>query len=403
MRRSLVLAVIVAASWILQPLGASLAAQRLGPHVDRPKIDDLPDTNDAHAYFDAGLRLFKRDPKTASAAFYWAARLDPGWGDPLYARRAALIVQKPALLSNMMSGRRRGRDNDLRRLDSLQFRALMLSPFLFRRLDQQLFMYYVTDGGRNMDSDYTYAINVWLSQAPPETRGWYSYGQGNFGKALEFYAEASKRDRDAAGLHIEQGRILGMRNAVDQSVMEFQTALELLRKKDDKDLVIFYDSKAQVEFSIAVLLEGAERFIEAREAYGRTLQEDLAYYPAHMRLGLLALGQHDTTTAVSELALAAEIATEEPFIRYMNGWVLTQANKPAEAIVELKKALEIEPYYALPNLALGGAYEQLHRAPEALAAYDRFLKSSSVSAPQRGAATARIEELQKVAAAPAKP
>jgi tetratricopeptide (TPR) repeat protein len=194
-----------------------------------------------------------------------------------------------------------------------------------------------------------------------------------------------------------------MRNVVDQAVTEFQAALTLLRKKDDKDLVVFYDSKAQVEFSIAVLLEGAERYVEAREAYGRTLQEDLAYYPAHMRLGLLALGQNDTTTALSELALAAEIATEEPFVRYTNGWLLTQANKPAEGVVELKKALEIEPYYALPNFALGSAYEKLHKTPEALASYDRFLKSSSASAAQRDVATARVEELQKLAAAPIKP
>jgi tetratricopeptide (TPR) repeat protein len=399
MRRHLALATLALSAAALSPLARPLTAQRLGPPMSRPKLRDVTDTNDAHAYYNAGLSNFRNDPFYAGAAFYWAARIDPGWGDPLYARKAAILAQKQNLLAAMMNGSsRRSRSKELQALDSLQARALMLNPFMFRRLDEQLFTTYLTGGDRT--ANLSFEISTWMAQAPPATRGWYAYSLGQFDRALKFYADAIDREREKAWLHLERARILGMRNDVDNAVSEFTLALDELRKKDDKSLVVLYDSKAQAEFSMAVLLEGDGKTDLAREAYGRALQEDLAYYPAHMRLGLLALGQGDTTVAVSELALAAQIATGEPFIRYMNGYVLGAANKPEEAIVELKKAIELEPYYALPNLVLGTQYEVLGKGPEALAAYERFLATASKQAPQRTFAEKRIEDIKEFLKAP---
>ena len=38
-----------------------------------------------------------KEIRPAAAAFYWAARINPGWGEPLYARRAALIMRDRGL------------------------------------------------------------------------------------------------------------------------------------------------------------------------------------------------------------------------------------------------------------------------------------------------------------------
>jgi tetratricopeptide (TPR) repeat protein len=399
MRRLITTLAVALCAVGMQPLASELDAQRLGPHVSRPKLREVTDTNDAQAYFAAGLERFRDDPLTASAAFYWASRIDPSWGDPLYARRTALLAQNRGLLRAMMTASRRSRSSgQLLSLDSLQARALMLSPFLFRRLDRQLFITYLTDGDRTVN--LTFEISEWVNQSSPATQGWYSYSQGHFDRALSHYARAITQEREKAWLHLERARIFGMRNAVDESVAEFRMALDELRRKDDKSLVVFYDSKAMAEFSTAVLLEGAGKPDEAREAYGRALQEDLAYYPAHMRLGLLALGQADTAAAISELALAAQIAPQEPFIRYMNGWVLGKTKHPDESIVELKKAIELEPFYALPNLVLGTQYEVLGKGPEALAAYERFLGTASGNDPQRKFASARVEDIKEFLKAP---
>jgi Flp pilus assembly protein TadD len=399
MRRPILRSVFALASAVFL-VATPLSAQRGGKPVPRPKLRDVTDTNDAQAYYDAGLQRINNDPDYAADAFYWAARINPGWGDPLYGRRAALLLQKRTLLNAYMADNYRSRGKELSALDSLYARALMLNPFLYRRLDRQLFINWLTDGDRQAQAEYAYEINTAIMRAPPATQAWYAYSNGNFPRALELYGRAIEQTRETAGLHIERARILGMRNEVESAVAEFQLALGELRQKEDKKLVVIYNSKALAEYSIATLLEGAGDAKKARDAYGRALQEDLSYYPAHMRLGLLALTEGDTTAAMSELALASDIATDDAYVHYLNGWVLGKAKHTAEAVTELKKATELEPYYALPNLVLGAQYETLEKGPEAVAAYERFLALASQHDPQRTFATERVEDLKAFLNAP---
>jgi Flp pilus assembly protein TadD len=391
-----------------------LAAQRLGPPVERPPLRDLTDTNDAQAYYDLGLDNFERSPETAAAAFYWAARINPAWGEPLYARRAALLMNDKRLMAKVMEGNRRTLESaEVRRLDSLQFRALLLTPFLYRRLDRAMLVAYIREdairqsrmsgGGEPARADLDFYIERYLRESGSSTRAWLAYGDGDFPTALRHYAAALGSARNKAGIRLERGRIFGMRGQVDSAVSELRLALDELRKQDQKDLVVFYDSKALAEYSIAVLLEGAGNTDGARDAYGQALQEDLAYYPAHMRLGLLALGKGDTTTAQSELALAADLAANEPHIRYVHGFVLAVAHHYPESAVELKKAIELEPFYALPYLRLGQVYEQLQKGPEALAAYQGFLAHSSQKDIQRAYAADRAREIKEFLDSPFKP
>jgi tetratricopeptide (TPR) repeat protein len=397
-------------------ISSSLAAQRLEAPVDRPRLRDVVDTNDAHAYYDLGLSVFEKDPGQAAAAFYWAARLDPAWGEPLYARRAALILSQPDLLADVIEDTRRTFESPrMRRLDSLQFRALMLSPFLYRQLDRRMFATYFRNaiqqnsrmrGG--MDEPPTsidYAVEQYLKKAGHGMRAFLAYGDGDFPRALRFYANALYNARDKAAVRLARARIFAMQSQVDSAVVEFGFALDAMRKRDQKDLVIFYDSKALTEYSIAVLQEGAGDGAGARESYGRSLQEDLAFYPAHMRLGMLALGVRDTATAVSELALASDLAPNEAHIRYIHGFVLIGAQRYVEAVGELQKAVELEPYYALPYLWLGRVFEQLEKEPQALAAYQKFIDRASSTDAQRTFAIERRDELKDIVAVipPSKP
>ena len=403
MRRLLLAALLSAAA------GCPLAAQRLGPPVERPRLRDIVDTNDAQAYYNLGLAVVDHDPDQAAAAFYWAARINPAWGDPLYARRAALVMSDRGMLNRSFEGgRRRANSPEFRRLDSLQFRALMLSPFLYRRLDQTMFMAYIREavgrgsrmsgGGEPSRVELDYVIDGYLRQGGPETRGWMAYSSGNFSGALRQYEMAVGSARDKSGLRLERGRIFGMLGKVDSAVAEFRAALTEMRTRDDKDLVVFYDSKALAEYSIAVLLEGAGDAAGAQQAYGEALQEDLSYYPAHLRLGLLALGKADTTTALSELALASQLAADEPYIRYTHGFVLSATRHYDEGLVELQKAVELEPYYALPYLRLGQTYEMMGKGPEAARFYQAFLDHADMNNLMREYATTRLAEVKEILA-----
>ena len=401
MRRTLMVVALTAT------VSTPLLAQRLGPPADRPHLGAAADTNNAKAYYDFGVAQFERDPQEAAAAFYWAARINPQWGEPLYARRAALMMSDRFLLARVMEGNRRTLESDqMRRLDSLQFRALMLSPFLYRQLDRQMFTAYirnaVTGGSRGEQSpDLEYAINNYLQRAGESMRGWLAYSDGDIPNALTHYANALGSTRDKAPIRLDRARMFAMRSQVDSATAEFNLALAELRKKDDKDLVTFYNSKALAEYSIAVLLESSDNVAGAREAYGRALQEDLSYYPAHMRLGLLALGLKDTTSAMSELALAAQLAPDEPHIRYVHGWVLAASGHYDEAAAELEKAIQLEPYYALPYLRLGQVQEQRRKAKESAAAYEHFLQRASANDVQRSYAEERLSDIKEIMAAAA--
>lgn len=396
---------IVVACILVVPFAAPLGAQRLGREVPRPK-GAVADTNDAQAYFDFGVRRFDTDPDAAAAAFYWAVRLNPGSADAWYARRAALLMTDEGLRRTFVNGGRNARESkQLRALDSLYLRALNLNPLLYRRFDKRLLITHITQetmreaqrGSNNVSpGEVDFVITGWLQQAGPEFRAWVAYGDGRFEEALRLYASVEKSSKFKAGVRIERGRILGMRGEVDSAVAQFRLALTELRSRDTKDLVFFYDSKALFEHTIGILLEQQGDFDGAREAYGKALQEDLAFYPAHQRLGLLALGMHDTTTALSELDLAVQITGDEPFLRYLYGWALGAAGKYQESSEQLKKAVELEPYFALPQVMLGQMYEQLHDGEHAQAAYTAYLAHASQNDPRRELATARLREVTDI-------
>jgi len=305
----------------------------------------------------------------------------------------------------MRGDRRFMQSDEMRRIDSLQFRALMLSPFLYRKLDRAMLVAYIKEqvsgNPREASAELDYEIDQYLRSSGTETRGWLAYADGELPLALEYYASALRSARDKAAIRLDRARIFAMQNRVDSATAEFNRALEEMRKKDEKDLVIFYNSKALAEYSIGVLMEGADSVTAAREAYGRALQEDLSYYPAHMKLGLLALGAKDTTTAMSEMALAAQLAPDEPNIRYLNGYVLAASRHLDEAAVELSKAIELEPYYALPYVLLGRLEEVRQHGKEAASAYQHFLDHASATDPQREYATARLAEIKEILAAAA--
>lgn len=396
----------IALAAVATALAAAPSPAQRGAPPKRPRLSEPADTNDARAYLALGHRLVDVDPEQATRAFYWAARIDPGLADAPYGRRSATLLGEGPLLRQFMQSSDRRKDKDQRALDSLQLRAVMLDPFLYRRLDVQLLKtYYRNEIERNAGSDgptrgeIEHEIDVWLKNAGPYMRGWMAYGRGDFDVALREYAGALKQTKEKAGLHTERGRIFGMRNQVDSAVAELRLALAELRKRDAKDVVYLYNSKAVLEQSIGILLEGRDSVSAAREAYGRALQEDLSYWPAHVRLGMLAVAARDTAAAAGELALASQTAPDEAYVHGLVGAALAMIGKAEEAIAELQKAAALEPYYALPHLQIARVYDAAGFTDEATAAYRGFLARAARNDVQRAWAESRVAAI----AAAAKP
>lgn len=378
-------------------------AQRLGPVEKRPKLAAGSDTNDAGAYLSLAIRSLEQKPDEAAAAFYWAARLDPTSPEALDGRRAAMLMRKPLTLKSYMEGSRKARESkEFKAIDSLQLRAARIDPLFYRKNDHTMLMSYHRTSLRREypnagDHEIEKAIVDYLEDSSPYMRGWLAYSRGDMVTALAFYETAAKQSKNPGGIRVERARIFALQARWSAAIAEFRLALEDLRKDEDKkdETVVFYSSKAMVEHSIGVVFGKLGQVDSAKAALGRAITEDLSYFAAHVELGKLALAQKDTAAAMGALGLAAELATDEPFVHFLQGSSLVAAGQHADAIAPLKRAVELEPLFAAPHFALGEALEKTGDGAGAREAYSRFLAQSWRRDQRRDAATQRLAALSK--------
>ncbi len=378
-----------------------LEGQRLGPAQKRPKLAAGADTNDALAYLTYAARELESAPDAAAAAFYWAARLDPSSADALYGRRIALLMRKASTLAVVMEGKKSRSGKEFRMMDSLHLRALWLDPLLYRRFDRTMIMAYYrnvnrADFGSAPPSELDRAIMAYLDGASASYKAWFAYSSGRMDQALVHYEDALKRAPKSAGLRMDRGRVYAIKGQVTPALADFTAAIALIKAREDKkdEDVIFYDSKALAEHSIGLLWTQKGDLDSATAAFGRATAEDLSYHPAHVALGVTALARHDSVTAVSELALAAELAVDDPWTQFLYGGTLLVTGQHAEAVAPLKKSIELEEFFAAPHFALGRALERSDPAA-ARASYERFIALSSRRNADRAVATERVAALAK--------
>ena len=84
-----------------------------------------------------------------------------------------------------------------------------------------------------------------------------------------------------------------------------------------------YESKALLEHSIGLVQQRLGNKSAAKEAFGRALQEDLSYFPAHVQLAYLALDGKDTTTLESQLVppLVERVERIDVTLAFANGTI----------------------------------------------------------------------------------
>jgi tetratricopeptide (TPR) repeat protein len=368
----------------------------------RPKLEARADTNSAHAYYDFAIGLLQQDPDKAADALYWSTRLDPQWAEAFYARRVALLLGDKQRLIRYWSGDRRTiQSDDIKRIDSLFYHALTLNPFVSQMLDRHLFegvveeytaRYERTNSGGTA-GEMRYAIDRMMMQAPAADQAWMAYGEGRFADALPLYAKAIAQDKKNGPLHLDRARVFFQLGKPDSALTELTAGIEDLRKRDKKELIYVYQSKALTEQSIGIVQLALGHADAAREAFGRALQEDLAYYPAHLQLAFLAIETKDTTTALTEMELATQLRDDDAGAHYLYGYTLEGAGKHADAEAQLRKAIALNPVYAAPLYVLGQTLESQGRKADAVAAYQDFLKRSALTDIRRDDATARLARL----------
>jgi tetratricopeptide (TPR) repeat protein len=367
----------------------------------RPKMPGGADTNDAHVYYEFALNALKDDPEKSADALYWATRIEPTWADAFYARRVALLLADKSLLLRYYGGDRRTiQSDDVKRIDSLYLRALTLNPFVSQRLDHVMFeqmLDYLSDEaerhGNGSAGEIRFALDQYLRTAPASTRAWRAWGDGRLDDAALIYAEAIKGTERTAELRADRARVLYQAGQLDSALSELTAAVTELRKRDAKELVYVYESKAVMEHSIAVIHQRLGNANGARDAFGVALQEDLSYYPAHVQLGFMAIEAKDTATALAEMDLAVQLRGDDATARYVYGFTLAATGRPQEAEAQLRRAAELNKVYAAPHYALGLLFDKSNRASEAVKEYRDFLALAAVHDLRRTEVEGRVRAL----------
>lgn len=366
--------------------GSSARAQDTVP--PRPRFSAESDTNDAQAYLLLAVRSIRNDERAAGAAYYWASRIDPASAMAMYGR-AISTIRAPS--------RNAFQKAELRRVDTLLLRASLLEPFLHRNLDPGI-VPAITGGSR--------AVMLYLEASGPARLAWTAYSERRFVDAAGFYTLALDEIKaPALGIlraliHGRRGEAFWLGGEPDSAIAELGLALKEQQRREDKKLVRFYQPTAAYEYQLGWMLERTDHKPDAREAYGRALTEDLAFYPAHVRLAVLALEAGDTATALGEFDVAVQAGPNDAGLRYQYGWVLTAAHKLAEASQQLQQAVALEPWFAEPRILLAKLYEISDMADLAQLEYQAFLDRSAQLNEQRAFAQERLRVLKSGGAKP---
>jgi tetratricopeptide (TPR) repeat protein len=362
-------------------LTATAAAAQKVPK--RPELFAGADTNSWFTYYQAGLSNLRRRPDLAADDFYWAARLNPGAPEPLYAGWVAYWKRQPDRFGDYLAGKRYVVESkEVQHIDSLRLKALQRNPMMYQGLWIELFE---DEGPLNMSLD-------------PAMQGIVAYAHGNPMVAAERLGQAVK-SKDNRSLRYDRALALYQIAQYDTAANELQILIDDMKKREEKKLVRMYESKQMYEYAIGILMLAKGDTTAAREALGKALTEDLSFAPAHVALAHLSAATGDTTTAVQELSQAVELDSTDVVARYELGVSLMMQNKTEEAKTHLRKAIALEPYFAQPYFPLAYILEFDQNNKEAAEMYLAYAARATRAEEQRAnLARTHAAELQKAVA-----
>src|SRR5215213_303224 len=120
--------------------------------------------------------------------------------------------------------------------------------------------------------------------------------------------------------------------------------------------------------NLGVALLEQFKYKEAADAFGRALKLDPGLVLARINLGIALFNIPDLPAAQKELQAAIAAAPSAPQPHYLLGLSAKTQNRPAEAVTEFQKVLQIDANDVGANVNLGQLYAQQRKYPEAIAA-----------------------------------
>jgi len=344
----------------------------------RPRLSSAADTNDWEAYFDYGVSRLRSDPRGAERAFYWASRLEPSRSEPLYGRWVAYWMRFPGWFEEYIRERSRVLESpNVLQVDSLYQRALFRNPLTPRTL--HILLYDQLPGRWGQD---------------PLAHAVLDYGAAKFDAAASEFGNLIRGDPvKHYRLRYWHALCFTAMQRYDSAAAEVSALVDELRRRDEKQVVYWYESKELLDYGLALLQLALGNRPAARVALQQALVENLAFYPAHAALADVALNEGDQAAALREYAQAVELGGDDAGVRHRYAQALADAGRPGEAELQVRQVIELEPLFAAPYFTLGKVLEARGVGQQALAAYRDYVQRAPSLAPLVTRARARIAAL----------
>ena len=364
---ALALATALAAPLATAPAGAQDKPQPFflsldGKEPKRPKLDAGADVNDARAYVEWADQ---RDTpwKKSFDAYYWAHRLEPTEIHHLLRLfNAVYWAQSPGWRREYAMGADFAtKSKEARMLDSLMTIVNYREPFA-----------HFTNASCSVSRD-------WLDyvEGSDYLTAEHYYEQGCWTQAAEWYGKTIVKYPKHLRSRLNLVRALHYTGSHGLALAQLDTAIAQIRAQDTKRTSRYYFSKEQLETMRGDIYVQMQDFFNAKKAYGKALEEELSYWPAHVRLARLASIQNEHDEALQEYDQAVQLAATEPTTHYDFGLGLLRADKAADAEREFRKVIELEPYFALGYFNLALALDRQAKKDEAVEQYRAYLARAS--------------------------
>ncbi len=321
----------------------------------RPRLPAGADTNDWMSYNEQGLREIDRHPRDALKYFEYAARLDPSVAEPLLGQYAAWWRLHSKLQNRIWSAKPSETDS-ARATERWLDEADLRNPFAPQGV-----------------LTWTAPKRIVLSPFHPFTRGLAAFFQGRWHDAVTEFTRSLDWKPVHPGAYRYRALALAQLGRWSQAADDIDTLLQRIREFETTVTIPWELGKARLYYTAALMRMFAGQRRRARESFERAFEIDLGFPMAHLYFGNLLLNEGDTTAALSEYAVAAELRPTDPFIRQNYGAILFNLGRPDSALAHLTEALRLAPDYAMLYFNRALCLAQLGRTDEAQAMHREFV------------------------------
>jgi tetratricopeptide (TPR) repeat protein len=307
------------------------------------------------SYNERGLREIDRHPRDALKYFEYAARLDPSVAEPLLGQYAAWWRLHGKLQNRLWSAKPNETDS-ARATERLLDEADLRNPFAPQAV-----------------LTWTTPRRIVISPFHPFTRGLAAFFEGRWDESVTEFSRSLDWQSGNLAAYRYRALSLAQLGRWNEAANDIDTLLQRISKFEATVTVPWDLGKARLYYTAALMRMFAGQRQRARESFERALEIDLGFPMAHLYFGNLLLNEGDTTAALREYAMAAELRPTDPFIRQNYGAVLFNLGRPDSALTHLTEALRLAPDYAVLYFNRALCLEQMSRTEEARAMHREFV------------------------------